>query len=37
MRNPAGSPELSEQAAKESLPIRIETLDVDSDESDDEA
>lgn len=33
MRNPAGSPELGEQAAKESLPIRIETMDVDSDES----
>jgi len=33
MRNPAGSPELGEQAAKEKLPIRIEMLDVDSDES----
>jgi NAD(P)-dependent dehydrogenase (short-subunit alcohol dehydrogenase family) len=33
MRNPAGSPELGEQAAKEKLPIRIETMDVDSDES----
>jgi NAD(P)-dependent dehydrogenase (short-subunit alcohol dehydrogenase family) len=33
MRNPAGSSELSEQAAKERLPIRIETMDVDSDES----
>ena len=33
MRNPAGSPELGDQAAKENLPIRIETLDVDSDES----
>jgi len=33
MRNPAGSPELGEQAAKEGLPIRIETMDVDSDQS----
>ena len=33
MRNPAGSPELHEQAAKEKLPLRIETMDVDSDES----
>jgi NAD(P)-dependent dehydrogenase (short-subunit alcohol dehydrogenase family) len=33
MRNPAASPELGEQAAKENLPIRIETMDVDSDES----
>jgi NAD(P)-dependent dehydrogenase (short-subunit alcohol dehydrogenase family) len=33
MRNPAGSPELGQQAAKENLPIRIETMDVDSDES----
>jgi len=33
MRNPAGSPELAEQAAKEKLPIRVETMDVDSDES----
>ena len=33
MRNPAGSPELGEQAAKEKLPVRIETMDVDSDES----
>jgi NAD(P)-dependent dehydrogenase (short-subunit alcohol dehydrogenase family) len=33
MRNPAGSPELGEHAAKENLPIRIETMDVDSDES----
>jgi NAD(P)-dependent dehydrogenase (short-subunit alcohol dehydrogenase family) len=32
MRNPAGSPELGERAAKEKLPIRIETMDVDSDE-----
>src|SRR3981081_43888 len=33
MRNPASSPKLSQQAAKEKLPIRIETMDVDSDES----
>ena len=33
MRNPAGSPELREQAAREKLPLRIEPLDVDSDES----
>lgn len=33
MRNPAGSPELAAVAAREQLPIRIETLDVDSDES----
>ena len=33
MRNPAGVPELAGQAAKEKLPIRIETMDVDSDES----
>jgi NAD(P)-dependent dehydrogenase (short-subunit alcohol dehydrogenase family) len=33
MRNPAGSPELHELASKEKLPIRIETMDVDSDES----
>src|SRR5439155_3641340 len=33
MRNPAGSPELGEQAAKEKMPVRIETMDVDSDES----
>jgi NAD(P)-dependent dehydrogenase (short-subunit alcohol dehydrogenase family) len=33
MRDPAGSPELGGQAAKEGLPIRIETMDVDSDES----
>jgi NAD(P)-dependent dehydrogenase (short-subunit alcohol dehydrogenase family) len=33
MRNPAGSSELGEHAAKEKLPIRIETMDVDSDES----
>jgi len=33
MRNPAGSPELGGQAANENLPICIETMDVDSDES----
>jgi NAD(P)-dependent dehydrogenase (short-subunit alcohol dehydrogenase family) len=33
MRNPPGSPELGDQAAKEKLPIRIETMDVDSDQS----
>jgi NAD(P)-dependent dehydrogenase (short-subunit alcohol dehydrogenase family) len=33
MRNPAGSPELGERAAKDKLPIRIETMDVDTDES----
>lgn len=33
MRNPSGSPELGELAAKENLPIRIEIMDVDSDES----
>src|SRR5262245_45400609 len=33
MRNPAGSPELGQQAAQEKLPIRIETMDVDSDNS----
>jgi NAD(P)-dependent dehydrogenase (short-subunit alcohol dehydrogenase family) len=33
MRNPAGSPELGEHAAKEKLPIRIATMDVDSDQS----
>jgi NAD(P)-dependent dehydrogenase (short-subunit alcohol dehydrogenase family) len=33
MRNPEGSPELSEVAAKDRLPIRIEKMDVDSDES----
>src|SRR5947209_5572168 len=33
MRNPAGSPELRELAAKEKLPVRIETMDVNSDES----
>jgi NAD(P)-dependent dehydrogenase (short-subunit alcohol dehydrogenase family) len=33
MRNPEESPELSEVAAKDRLPIRIEKMDVDSDES----
>ena len=33
MRNPAALPELGAQAAKENLPIRIETMDVDSDDS----
>ena len=33
MRDPAASPELREQATKEHLPVWIETLDVDSDES----
>jgi len=33
MRNPAASPELGAQAAKENLPIRIEPMDVDSDDS----
>jgi NAD(P)-dependent dehydrogenase (short-subunit alcohol dehydrogenase family) len=33
MRNPAASPELGERASKEKLPIRIETMDVDSDDS----
>jgi NAD(P)-dependent dehydrogenase (short-subunit alcohol dehydrogenase family) len=33
MRNPASSPELGERAAKDKLPIRIETMDVDSDQS----
>jgi NAD(P)-dependent dehydrogenase (short-subunit alcohol dehydrogenase family) len=33
MRNPAGSPELVELTANEKLPVRIETMDVDSDES----
>src|SRR5712691_4434536 len=32
MRHPAGSPELGEQAATEKLSLRIETMDVDSDE-----
>jgi len=33
MRNPSGSPQLAEQAAKENLSIQIETMDVDSDSS----
>lgn len=33
MRNPASSPELAEAAAKERLPIRISTMDVNSDSS----
>jgi len=33
MRNPAQSPELSEAAARENLPITITALDVDSDQS----
>ncbi|MCW5980169.1 MAG: SDR family oxidoreductase [Bryobacteraceae bacterium] len=33
MRDPAGSPELSRLSATECLPIRIERMDVDSDES----
>ena len=33
MRNPAQSPELSDTAAREHLPIAITTLDVDSDQS----
>src|ERR1700692_2260328 len=33
MRKPTGSPELGAQEAKEGLPIRIEAMDVDSDES----
>ena len=33
MRNPAGSPELGAMATKENLPVRIESMDVDSDES----
>ena len=33
MRNPAASPDLADHAAKEKLPIRIETMDVDSDQS----
>ena len=33
MRNPVRSPELAETAAKEGLPIRISTMDVDSDSS----
>src|SRR5262245_41569810 len=33
MRNPVASPGLGSRAVKENLPIRIETMDVDSDES----
>src|SRR5438045_3540995 len=33
MRNPAGAPQLGELAKRETLPIEIRTLDVDSDES----
>jgi NAD(P)-dependent dehydrogenase (short-subunit alcohol dehydrogenase family) len=33
MRNPSGSPELAQIAAKQQLPISISALDVDSDES----
>lgn len=33
MRNPGASPELGAQAASEKLPIHIETMDVDSDDS----
>lgn len=33
MRNPEGSPELKELVAKERLPIRVEEMDVDSDQS----
>ena len=33
MRNPSGSPALSEMAAQESLPISVTAMDVDSDES----
>jgi len=33
MRNPSGSPQLAELAAREKLSVRIETLDVDSDSS----
>ncbi len=33
MRNPAASPELAEQAAKDKLSVTIVTMDVDSDES----
>jgi NAD(P)-dependent dehydrogenase (short-subunit alcohol dehydrogenase family) len=33
MRNPSGSPELSEMAAQESLPVNVTAMDVDSDES----
>ena len=33
MRNPSQSPQLAETAAREKLPIRISTMDVDSDQS----
>jgi NAD(P)-dependent dehydrogenase (short-subunit alcohol dehydrogenase family) len=33
MRNPAGAPQLAEQAAEERLPIHIFVMDVDSDDS----
>ncbi len=33
MRNPVGSPQLAEAAAKENLPIKISAMDVDSDSS----
>jgi NAD(P)-dependent dehydrogenase (short-subunit alcohol dehydrogenase family) len=33
MRNPSGSPELAQIAAKEKLPITVVTMDVDSEES----
>lgn len=33
MRNPARAPHLAEQAARESLPVSIHTMDVDSDDS----
>ncbi|MBL8213899.1 MAG: SDR family NAD(P)-dependent oxidoreductase [Bryobacterales bacterium] len=33
MRNPAASPELARITAAESLPIQIETLDVNADDS----
>ena len=37
MRNPAQSPELTETAAREKLPVTVSTLDVDSDQSVDRA
>lgn len=33
MRNPSGSPQLADVAAQEKLPITVETMDVDSDSS----
>ena len=33
MRNPAQAPQLAEAAAKEKLPIKVSTMDVDSDDS----